>query len=153
MPASKRDLIIDDVVALLAAGAVAAGMPTAKDAYTFQLTGDSIIAFPVDDTVERAGGRVTGGPVQKRTLVLAVECRGQGTVSVTARKRADAIASYVETTVGGKSKGVTEGSLYHVILVARTVFALEQADHAYCLARVEVEVEYQSRVDDPASWA
>lgn len=151
--ASIRDRIVDDVVSKINTGTPPAGVPTAKRSYTFQLSGDSIVVFPVKDEADRIGGRVTGGPVQRRTLTLAVECRAQGTASLRPDQVVDVLAQWVEQKLGGQSKGVNDGALYHVMLVGPTVFALEQADHSYCLARVEVVVEYQSRVDDPATWA
>jgi len=47
---------------------------------------------------------------------------------------------------------VNDGKLYHLIVEGETTLTLDQADHAYCLASVELIAEYQSKVNDPETW-
>lgn len=156
--ATIREQITDDVVALLNAGSPPV---TVKRSYGFAVdleAAKSIIVYPKSDVADPPLGGRTGGlsnvPV-KRMLTLAVECRSKGTPTERADAEADVLAAWVVKTICGKKKGPADagGPLYHGITEGETTFEYDQRDHAYCLVTVEILVAYQSRANDPETWA
>lgn len=151
--ATIRTAIVADIVALLNAGSPPVA---AKRSYTFAVdlsSAKSIIVYGAREEEPDAigGNRMSASHVRRRFHVI-VECRAKGTATTKADEEVDALAAWVVKTVAGKSKGVTEGKLYHLIVEGETVLSLDQADHAYCLASVGLIAEYQSKVNDPETW-
>jgi hypothetical protein len=111
----------------------------------------SMILIPVRDEASDATNR--WGPLQKRRLTLAVDCRAAGSESVYPSVAVDPLAAWVEKALGGQvflDEGVP---LAHRVTVPDTKWAFDSADYSYCLARVLVVVEYQTRVGDAGKRA
>lgn len=131
-----------------------AGSPpcVVRRTYTFALdiaAAKSIIVYPIRDETEPVGGR--NQPVlTKHSLILVVECRAKGTASTRPDQEIDELYKWVVATLAGKSYS---NGLYHIIEEGPTVFSIDQADHAYCLAAVQMIVRYQTRVNDPDTRA
>lgn len=153
--ASIREQIVDEIVATLNAGSPPV---VAKRSYQFAVdlaVAKSIIVFPRVDSPESIGIVEAGVKPTKRRLTVAVECRAKGTNTQRADEEVDALAVWVVKTLCGRRKGPGDagGPLYHYMIEGDTEFELDQLDHAYCLATVNVTVQYQSRANDPETWA
>lgn len=154
MPDTLRERIVDDVVALLAAGSPPA---TPQRSRTFSIEGEnanSIIVYWTEDRLSNMGKFRYGAPTVRRELDIRIEIRTKGTDTLRPDEAADALASWVEKKLDGQSKGIQNGSLYEVLEVEKVgPVELEQKDHAYALIPIYVVAKYRSRVGDPETWA
>lgn len=153
MPATLRERIADDVMALIAAGSPPAA-PERSRTYAFGPEAvNSVTVYWTEDRIEAVGVMNFQASLVTRELDLVVEVRTKGTSSSRPDEEADVYASWVEKKLAGQSKGVTAGSLYYVLVVRGVSMELDQADHARALAKIFVTAKYQSRANDPETWA
>ena len=150
-----RERIVDEIVTLLNTS-TPGGVPVAKRSYTFTIdaaASNSIIVYPKSD--QAIIPSLAPQPVTRRSLVVVIECRAKSTASERPDAEADALASWVVKALCGRRQGPYDanGPLYHAIVEGETTFEMEQADHGYALVTVEVVVQYQSRANDPETWA
>ena len=146
-----RMAILNDVLALLSAGAP----PVApKRSYTFSITAaKSLIVHGIrEEQPEPIGGnRFTASHV-KRRFHIGIECRATGTATTKADDEADSVIAWALKTVCGKQKGTQDGKLYHLLVEGETEIKLDQADHQYCIASIDMIAEYQTKRNDPEVW-
>ena len=149
-----RERIADDVVALLSAGSPQV-VPERSRTFSIEAAQtNSIIVYWSQDRIVPVGPMAYGASLVDRELEVIVEVGAKGTSSSRPDEEADALASWVEKKLAGQSKGVQAGSLYHSLQVRRVgPVQLEQADYSYALVPIEVVAKYQSRANDPETWA
>ena len=139
-----RQGVLSGIVALLNVGGKPAAVPTTEVARTKQIsrTLPSMIAYMTSDEPEMVGGRF--GPLVRRRLTVVIECRDTPGSGENPYDSVEPMTAWVTKALGGQR--IAAGS--HEIVEGNTTFDLAGADRLYCLARVEVIVNYQTRVAD-----
>lgn len=150
---SIREQVIVALMAALNAGAAGSGITglTIHRERTRPIEIDSLPAILVyfdDDTPTTLSNQVYAAPLTERKLSLAVECRAQGTSSVSPDAALDPVLVYAAKTVlanerfGGLASGVEEG---------KTVWASREGDVPVASARLSFTVRYRTSRLDPTS--
>lgn len=85
-----------------------------------------------------------GGGISKRALILAIDCRAQGSSSATPEQVLDPALEWVTRKLGGSRLG----GLVFSTLEVEIRWDDEQADHAYARATVYVVCRYETLVAD-----
>lgn len=151
---TKRMAILLDVVAVLNGGAP----PVVADrSFTYAIdleNAKSLIVYGgKSEKPEPIGKNEMNASHVKRRFHIHIECRAKGTAGTNADDETDALASWVVKKLGGLSKGVNDGQLYHLLIEGETEMELDQEDHQYGMVKVEIIAQYQTPANDPDTWA
>jgi len=152
MPTSIREQIMVALVAALSAGGT--GSPSGLTVHrerTRPLEIDSLPAIMVyadDDVPKTLGQQVYAAPLTERHFSLALECRAQGSSSVSPDVALDPVLVWAAQTVlanerfGGLASGVEEG---------RTVWSSREGDVPVASAKLNFTIRYRTSRLDPTS--
>lgn len=135
--ASIRAQIIDDLLAALNVSGRPSGIPAAERLRLEQFDDadlPAIAVYPKSDFVMPATSR--GGPVNKRELVVAIECRAGGD---TAEADLDELVVWVSQALYS-----TDSTLIHDALEASTTFNFDLGRVLHGQAVVLVTIHYQA---------
>lgn len=150
---SIREQIVIALMAALNAGVSGSGITglTIHRERTRPIEIDSlpaILVYADDDVPAPLASQVYSAPLTERKLSLAVECRAQGTSSVSPDAALDPVLIYAAKTVlanerfGGLASGVEEG---------KTMWASREGDVPVASARLSFTVRYRTSRLDPTS--
>lgn len=151
MASSIREQIIGAVMAALNAGANPPAGLTIHRERTRAIEIDSLPAIMVyadDDVPKPLAQQVYAAPLTERQLSLALECRAQGTGSVSPDEALDpvlvfaALAVFADEKFGGLANGVEEG---------RTVWSSRESDAPVAAAKWTITIKYRTSRLDPTS--
>jgi hypothetical protein len=146
---SIREQIMTALVAALSAGGPA-GLTVHRNR-TRPIEVDSLPAIMVyaDDEVPKPlAGATYKAPLTERQLSVALECRAQGSTSVSPDEALDPVLVWAAQTVlaneqfGGLANGVEEG---------RTVWASREGDVPVASAKWSITIRYRTSRLDPTS--
>jgi hypothetical protein len=152
VPASIREQIMVLLVAALNAGG--AGSPAGLTVHrerTRPIEIDSlpaILVYADDDVPKPLGQQVYAAPLTERQFSLTLECRAQGTSSISPDAVLDPVLVWAAKTVlanerfGGLASGVEEG---------RTVWASREGDTPVASAKLSFTIKYRTSRLDPTS--
>lgn len=152
MPTSIREQIMVLLMAALNAGG--AGSPAGLTVHrerTRPIEIDSlpaILVYADDDVPKPLGQQIYAAPLTERQFSLALECRAQGTSSISPDAALDPILVWAAITVlsnerfGGLASGVEEG---------RTVWSSREGDVAVAAAKLSFTIKYRTSRLDPTS--
>lgn len=141
--ASKREQIVDAIVALLVAGA-GGGIPVAERSRTFAVSveaGKAIAVYWTKDDPTSKTSRY--GPVRAWRLTVAIDLWAKSTDTTRPDEEIDPLAVYVVSKLDGL-EGAPGAEPYMQITVGPIEPDLEQYDHGYCKATQYVYVDYQT---------
>jgi hypothetical protein len=150
MPTSIREQIITALVAALSAGGSPSGLTVHRER-TRPIEIDSLPAIMVyadDDVPKPLAGQTYRAPLTERQLSVALECRAQGSTSVSPDEALDPVLVWAAQTVlaneqfGGLANGVEEG---------RTVWASREGDVPVASAKWSITIRYRTSRLDPTS--
>lgn len=148
-----RETILQDMVARLNAPERPSGVPETQRSYGAAVgILPHIALYPEKEDAEVWQG-IRGAPsLTKRTLVVSIECRAQGDATDRPDTAVEPLLSWIVKALSGV---VSEGNTgpYHLMFEESTEWDFDQTEHAYVLARLRVGVQYQTKVNDPDSWA
>lgn len=153
MSTSIREQIVVALVAALNAGAAGSGITglTIHRERTRPIETDSlpaILVYADDDVPKTLAQQTYAAPLTERQLMLAVECRAQGSDGVSPDETLDPILVYAAKTVlanekfGGLANGVEEG---------KTQWNSREGDVPVAAARLSFTVRYRTSRLDPTS--
>ena len=152
MPTSIREQIMVALVAALSAGG--SGSPSGLTVHrerTRPIEIDSLPAIMVyadDDVPKPLAGQTYKAPLTERQLSVALECRAQGSTSVSPDEALDPVLVWAAQTVlaneqfGGLANGVEEG---------RTVWASREGNVPVASAKWSITIRYRTSRLDPTS--
>ena len=149
---SIREQIVVALVAALGGGGTGspAGLTVHRER-TRPIEADSlpaIMLYADDDVPKTLGQQVYASPLTERHLTLALECRAQGTNSVSPDEALDPVLVWAAQTVlanerfGGLASGVEEG---------RTVWNSREGDVPVASAKLSFTIRYRTSRLDPTS--
>jgi hypothetical protein len=148
---SIREQIVVALIAALNAGAGSVTGLTIHRERTRPIEIDSlpaILVYADDDVPQTLASQTYASPLTVRQLSLAMECRAQGTSSISPDEALDPVLVYAAKTVlaserfGGLASGVEEG---------KTVWASREGDVPVASARLNFTVRYRTSRLDPTS--
>jgi hypothetical protein len=152
VPTSIREQIMVLLVAALNAGG--AGSPAGLTVHrerTRPIEIDSlpaILVYADDDVPKPLAQQIYNAPLTERQFSLGLECRAQGTSSVSPDAALDPVLMWAAITVlanerfGGLASGVEEG---------RTVWASREGDTPVASAKLSFTIKYRTSRLDPTS--
>lgn len=152
MPTSsiRERIIAALVVALNAQASPPAGLTIHRER-TRPIETDSLPAIMIyadDDVPKPLAQQVYKSPLTERQLSLAIECRAQGSGTVSPDQALDpvlvfaSLAVFADETFGGLANGVEEG---------RTAWVSREADVPIAAAKWYVTIKYRTSRLDPTS--
>lgn len=150
MPTSIREQIVVALVAALNGTSGITGLTIHRER-TRPIEIDSLPAIMVyadDDVPKTLGQQVYAAPLTERQLTLAIECRAQGTSSVSPDEALDPVLVFAAKTVlanerfGGLASGVEEG---------KTVWSSREGDVPVASAKLSFTIRYRTSRLDPTS--
>jgi hypothetical protein len=151
MPTSIREQIMVLLVAALNSGLSGITGLTVHRERTRPIEIDSLPAIMVyadDDVPKTLGQQVYAAPLTERQFSLALECRAQGSSSVSPDAALDPVLVWAAMTVlanerfGGLASGVEEG---------RTVWSSREGDVPVASAKLNFTIKYRTSRLDPTS--
>lgn len=149
MPASIREQIMTALVAVLSSGGPS-GLTIHRER-TRPIEIDSLPAIMIyadDDVPKTLAQQVYRAPLTERQFSLALECRAQGSSSVSPDEALDPVLVFAAKTVlanetfGGLANGVEEG---------RTVWSSREGDNPVAAAKLNFTIRYRTSRLDPTS--
>lgn len=152
MASSIREQIIQDLIVALSAGG--AGSPAGLTVHrerTRPIEIDSlpaIMVYAADDAPKPLAQQIYRAPLTERQLSLSLECRAQGSGSISPDEALDPVlvwaaqAVRADETFGGLASGVEEG---------RTVWASKEGDTVVAAAKWSITIKYRTSRLDPTS--
>ena len=108
----------------------------------------AIMIYADDDVPKTLGQQVYAAPLTERQFSLALECRAQGSTSVSPDEALDPVLVFAAQTVlaneqfGGLASGVEEG---------RTVWSSREGDAPIATAKLNFTIRYRTSRLDPTS--